>query len=154
MLHLCWNRTVVFSFSLTATSKWRGGNSSKQRYFGSLSAPHPYLPPHLPLWERKVFRGQSGIAKLKTNLKRAKKYMGTFKSQKNNSISQPPSLCNSENTLERCMFWTCAICEALGMANCSLAGFRPRFRQKILSITLSLVREMLWQTFWTLTMSE
>ena len=24
MLHLCWNRTVVFSFSLTAASKWRG----------------------------------------------------------------------------------------------------------------------------------
>ena len=136
MLHLCWNRTVVFSFSLTAASKWRGAillsKGISARYLR-----RTHTSPHTSLCKKEKCSGDNRELLNWRRTLNEQKNMGIFKSPKNNSISRPPSLCNSENTLERCMFWTCAICEALGMANCSLAGFRPRFRQKILSITLS-----------------
>ena len=116
------------------------GNSFKQRYFGSLSARHPYLSPQVCCGKEKcsgdnlrcgIFLTAIHMLNRRNQQKSPKRHKLPLQKRTQRSLY------SFRNSLKHCMFWTCAICDALGMANCSLAGFRPTFRQKILSITHS-----------------
>ena len=98
-----------FRFFYSPPNFKMAGNSFKQRYFGSLSTWHPYLPPQVWCKKEKCLRDN-----LRWNFLDSDLFVELQETQKatrkihlkKNYFFWPQILHNFKNTLKRCMFWT------------------------------------------------